>query len=120
MNINVLGTEYELIRGKEADYPKLKNFGGYTETQTKKIIIKAEFDHDIMNLEGIDTLYVSKIMRHEITHAFLFESGLDCNSEWGRDETLIDWIAIQIPKICGVMAKAECLQSAVEQLNHGE
>jgi len=49
--------------------------------------------------EGAD---VKRIIRHEIIHAFMFESGLGFNFEhkpFGQDETMIDWFAIQYPKI---------------------
>ena len=39
-------------------------------------------------------------------HAFMFESGLDCNSNnvegWARNEEMVDWMAIQMPKIMDV------------------
>ena len=42
-------------------------------------------------------------LRHEIVHAFLGESGLSANSNetdaWARNEEMVDWIAIQGPKI---------------------
>ena len=42
-------------------------------------------------------------MRHEITHAFLNESGLDANASdtdcWAKNEEMVDWFAIQSPKI---------------------
>lgn len=37
-----------------------------------------------------------EVVRHEIVHAFLYESGL---SEYAQDEQLVDWIAMQFPKI---------------------
>lgn len=49
--------------------------------------------------DGVD---VKRIIRHEIIHAFMFESGLGFNFEhkpFGQDETMIDWFAIQYPKI---------------------
>ena len=49
--------------------------------------------------DGVD---VKRILRHEIIHAFMFESGLGFNFEhkpFGQDETMIDWFAIQYPKI---------------------
>ena len=49
--------------------------------------------------EGAD---VKRIIRHEIIHAFMFESGLGFNFEhkpFGQDETMIDWFAIQYPKM---------------------
>ncbi len=45
---------------------------------------------------------VKRIIRHEIIHAFMFESGLGFNFEhkpFGQDETMIDWFAIQYPKM---------------------
>lgn len=44
----------------------------------------------------------NRIIRHEIIHAFLFESGLGFNFEhkpYGHDETTVDWFAFQWPKI---------------------
>jgi uncharacterized membrane protein len=44
-----------------------------------------------------------RILRHEIIHAFLFESGLadDSNSAdaWAVNEEMVDWFARQAPKI---------------------
>ena len=46
---------------------------------------------------------MKKQLRHEIIHAFLSESGLSVNfehcSKFGHEETMVDWIAIQFPKI---------------------
>ena len=46
---------------------------------------------------------MNKQLRHEIIHAFLSESGLQSNFEhctkFGHEETMIDWIAVQFPKI---------------------
>ena len=42
-------------------------------------------------------------LRHEIVHAYLYESGLRENSEkqyaWADNEEMVDWFAIQGPKI---------------------
>lgn len=38
-----------------------------------------------------------EVIRHELVHAFLFESGLDV--KYNEDEVLVDWIAKQLPKI---------------------
>lgn len=45
-------------------------------------------------------------------HAFLFESGLSENfthPEYGHDETYVDWIASQFPKMCEVFKEVGCL-----------
>ena len=51
-------------------------------------------------------LYYKNVLRHEIIHAFFFESGLDtyCNNE-----ELVDWLAIQVPKMIDVFDKQNCL-----------
>lgn len=49
--------------------------------------------------------YQRKILRHEVLHAFMFESGLDCNiyhpsgQVGGHEEQMVDWFAVQYPKI---------------------
>lgn len=47
--------------------------------------------------------YFKSCVRHEIIHAFLNESGLKDNFEhahrMGHEETMVDWIALQFPKI---------------------
>lgn len=51
-------------------------------------------------------------LRHEIIHAFLLESGLGYNiehKEYGHEETMIDWLAIQSPKIFKAFKEAGCL-----------
>jgi hypothetical protein len=45
--------------------------------------------------------YKKKVIRHEVIHAFFFESGLG-DSSYGKNEELVDWIAMQFPKIAEV------------------
>ena len=47
-----------------------------------------------------------EIERHELAHAFLYECGLNDSSDWARNEELIDWLAIQFPKIQALFEKA--------------
>ena len=53
-------------------------------------------------------------LRREIIHAFLAESGSQANFEhaqsFGHEETMIDWIAIQFPKIAKVYEKLGILE----------
>lgn len=55
-------------------------------------------DDNPMNMGNMD-IYEKRTIRHEIVHAILFESGLDHNADWPRNEEIIDWIAIQFPKL---------------------
>ena len=88
MKINVLGTEYHLLLDEEME--EEDSDGEYSPFE--KCIKIAPMD-----IEGERTrLYRDKVIRHEIIHAFLFESGLD---DLSGDEMLVDWMALQIPKI---------------------
>ena len=53
-------------------------------------------------------------LRHEIVHAFLFESGLAESSfstdAWAKNEEMIDWIAFTGPKIVAAWQKAGCME----------
>lgn len=65
-----------------------------------------------MSVEDLQT-HTKKVMRHEIIHAFLYESGLWVNSgnveNWGCSEEITDWIAIQFPKMLKAFQKANCI-----------
>ena len=96
-SVNVLGTEYQIITQTEDENPKLKNANGLCEMYAKKIIVRdiKPTDDTIDNLDA----YKRKVLRHELIHAFFEESGLSYNSEWASNEEMVDWFAIQFPKI---------------------
>ena len=72
----------------------------------------AKFEQDRDSVEDLDE-YRKKVLRHEIVHAFLYESGMwNCSGStdrWGMDETITDWIAIQSPKIFEAFKEVDCL-----------
>lgn len=111
--VNVLGTEYKIIFADENEKPRLKTMecDGYMDQSIKEIVI-AKFEQDGRSLEDLND-YTKKVLRHEIIHAFFYESGMWNNSgtseAWGQDETITDWIAIQSPKIFQAFKEAECL-----------
>lgn len=112
--LNILGTEYDVIMGaKETDYPNLERGDGYVDYSIKQIVI-AEFEPDDYSLADLKS-YEQKVLRHEIVHAFMHESGLDICSEWGRNETLVDYIALQIPKMIKAMTEAGALNVLQER-----
>ena len=109
MKINILGSEWTIeYRNADAD-PQLKENDGYTDHSVKLIVIANKKD----NCEIQDFQCMQKEnLRLEIIHAFLFESGLGFNlehCEFGHEETMIDWLAIQFPKILEVFKEADCL-----------
>ena len=95
MKINVLGTEYEIMTDvKEADDENLTDCDGYIDYHTKEIVI-AEMVEEYNTTKDIQT-YWNGVVRHELVHAFLYESGL---SDYAGDERIVEWIALQIPKL---------------------
>ena len=109
MKIDVLGTKYDISIMTEQQDDSLKDCDGYCDKTVKKIVVAAKrADYSI----GDYGRYMRKVMRHEIIHAFLFESGLQENrkhEEWGQDETTVDWFAVQFPKLMRAFESAECL-----------
>lgn len=106
--IDVLGTEWTIRFKTESDDPILKENDGYADKTTRSIVVACPAtDCDL----GDYRHYMKKVLRHEIIHAFLFESGLHENwkHEDGHDETYVDWIAVQAPKLLNAFKEAEAL-----------
>lgn len=112
--VNVLGTEYALILKGADDDPKFEMCGGYCDAFAKEIIVatfKPSGDPmETKNLSAITNLNV----RHEIVHAFLYESGLYKNTltaegAWAANEEIVDWIALQGQKIYAAWKEAGAL-----------
>lgn len=109
MKIKILGTDYEVIKNaEEKDYPQLKKCDGFTDFSIKRIVV-ADFDKDESSIDDLEW-YKNKVLRHEIVHAFIHESGLAENCEWARNEELTDWIAIQFEKLLSVFMKLNVIK----------
>ena len=99
---NVLGTEYKIFLDvSKDDDPILETCDGYCDKTVHRIVIAAP-EKDANLADFVD--YQKQLMRHELVHAFLFESGLDGNSAWhveGEEhpEQTVEWIARQFPKM---------------------
>lgn len=100
--VNVLGEVYKFFYDTEEHDQKMKGNDGYTEPVEKEIHIeKSIFEDHTNDIHTVKNLakYGRKVIRHEIVHAFIEESGLaECN-DWARSEELVDWIARQFPKM---------------------
>lgn len=102
--VNILGSEWNVKFGNEKEYPNLTNVDGYTDSSTRKIVVDdMEASHGQIGTKADLKSYQKHVVRHEIIHAFLLESGLDSNSNsadsWAMNEEMVDWFAIQSPKI---------------------
>lgn len=117
-SVNILGTDYAIHYVNQSDdaYMKENDLSGYANFMSRQIFVA-----NAASLPGNDTSppedwRVSEqcVLRHEILHAFLRESGLDCSAHqtigsWSRDEEIVDWFAIQSPKIFKAYQDADAL-----------
>lgn len=122
MKVKILGTEYEIISVEETNdnlekYPLLKDSSGYTDVTTKQIFV-LEYKNTEDNFNKLDVLY-KKTLRHELVHAFLYESGLfnNTSNDWARNEEVVDWIALQFEKMLGVFIELQCIDSVGVNVN---
>lgn len=99
--LNILGTEYQIMFRTEQDDHRLEDSDGYFD-HSSKMIVCGEFEPDKWSVSDLKA-YQKKVLRHEILHAFLYESGVWNNSggveNWALSEEMTDWFAIQSPKI---------------------
>ena len=102
--VNILGIKWTVVQKEfKEDY-----MDGYTDYTIREIGIRSNNIGDVADFEEL----MKQNLRHEIIHAFLAESGLRANWEHsmcGHDETVVDWIAIQFPKILKVYEELGCL-----------
>jgi len=111
MKVNVLGTEYEVVMSNVEDMPDVfDDRDGDIDETIKRIRID-----DYSTSEGDSKciakreFLIDKNIRHELVHAFLFESGLAENTDWARNEEMVDWIARQFPKMLKAFKEADAL-----------
>lgn len=113
--VNILGTDYEIHFVDE--FPEhLKEVGecadGLCNRHDRDIFIKRCNDKD-MTAAGRERCD-RDTLRHEIIHAYLSESGLSANAShcygsWAENEEMVDWFAIQSPKIYQTFKEVGCL-----------
>ena len=99
--VEILGTLYT-IHFDVPDGKMPEGADGCMDQSIHQIRI-AEFESDRNTIQDMDS-YRKKVLRHEIIHAFLYESGM-----WNNSETITDWIAIQSPKLFRTFKEADCL-----------
>lgn len=111
--INILGTEYRIEFRKEDEDTILKDCNGYCDVTVKLIVVLAEPNKEC-DYEDFSFIQ-KKTLRHEIVHAFLTESGLfnntyNVDAGWAKNEEMVDWFAIQSPKIFKVYSELGLLE----------
>lgn len=95
-----MGTDYTIVLVTDAVDKRLAYIDGFCDDTTKEIYVdNYEAHQDEPHKKSNLDVQIKKNIRHELVHAFLFESGLAENSPWAQNEELVDWIAIQGPKL---------------------
>lgn len=107
--VHILGSEWIIKEQFEFQNELLSDCDGYCDWTTKEIVVSKVNESTLGNPEA----YSRKILRHEIVHAFLYESGLsECSSKvepWALNEEMVDWIARQGQRIYKAWEDADAL-----------
>ena len=98
--VSILGTEYDIKFVPEGE---LQDIGADGATDNSiKLIRVGVFVPQKCSISDLEQ-YQKKVLRHEIIHAFLYQSWLnECSGSvdsWANNETMIDWFAHQHKKI---------------------
>lgn len=106
--VSVLGTDYTIrfVEQGQDKYMDDNNLAGYCDAHSHDVVVlilKSTKERAGEPEESLERQQDCTI-RHELTHAFLNESGLRWDSytskePWAVNEEMVDWIAIQSPKI---------------------
>lgn len=116
--VDVLGTRYTIIRETLEENSDFEKCDGYCDPSTKELYVRQYEDKEVKNLGTpvyrARELLQNKVLRHEIVHAFMYESGLWRNGyavdvPWCMNEEMVDWIAIQGPKLYKAWEEAGAL-----------
>jgi hypothetical protein len=107
--VHILGSVWSIKEQSVSENELLENCDGYCDWTVKEIVVEREQNGTLGNMET----YIRKVLRHEIVHAFLFESGLyEASSSvdaWAKNEEMVDWIARQGQKIYDAWKEAGVL-----------
>lgn len=101
--VKILGTTYKVE--EDDSIIKSDNADGVCVRYTKEIkIVPKELIMENCTEEEKELRY-NEVLRHELVHAYFIEAGL---ANYSCDETLVDWLAVQIPKIVGTFKELNC------------
>jgi len=81
------------------------DWAGETDSSAQEIRIKSNLDNTLRDKNR----QIKETSRHEIIHAYLFESGLSFNSDWATNEEVVDWMAIQFPKMLNTFKEVNAI-----------
>ncbi len=99
--LNILGTEYSFVLiDKQDEYMKNNGLSGYVNYLLKRIVIWTKPIGEDLSLNVIESNF---IIKHEIIHAFLYESGLPSEVCNFHTEDCVEFFTKQFSKILEVV-----------------
>ena len=110
IKVNILGSEWTVRSATESEEPRLVGISGFTDWTTRTICLDINTNGNIGSIKT----YMNQVIKHEVVHAFMFESGLGDafeHKDFGQEETIVDWFAFQMGNILNVVMD---IQNAVE------
>lgn len=96
-NVKILGEHYSIKVSNELEDSRLALSSGYCDDSVKRIVVDELQETDVMDVDDMESVRM-RILRHEIVHAYLNESGLGSECSWASEE-MVDWVARQFPKL---------------------
>lgn len=106
MKLNILGTEYDFDVTSNTKDTRLFENDGYCDAYEKRIAIEGEHNESAPgSIKDFESLR-KKVKRHEIIHAYFYESGLE---NYADNELFVDWIAWQSPKLFETFKSVDAL-----------
>ncbi|MBQ2396674.1 MAG: hypothetical protein II304_06455 [Bacteroidales bacterium] len=111
--VDILGSEW-IIKYLDED-PRFEHAEGFTNEALREITIEnVKASDDPLDFD-IPSQYVNqkRVLRHEVIHAYLYESGLGDSSNscdaWAVNEEMVDWFARNLPKMTATFKELNCL-----------
>lgn len=101
----ILGTKYDLVQNDAT----LKDINADGACSSYEKVIRIAPLKDMLqpdDSEQAKRKRYNEVLRHEMIHAFFDESGLD---QYSDDEQLVNWLAVQFPKMLKAFAAADCV-----------
>lgn len=111
--VDILGSKWT-IKYVDDD-PAFEQAEGFTNDAAREITIEnIKISDDPLSYD-MQSQYINqkRVLRHELIHAYLYESGLgdssnDCDA-WAVNEEMVDWFARNIPKMIVTFKELKCL-----------
>ena len=109
--VDILGTTYDVVVLPHDEGVLAENTASGLCDCFRKTIYLSEMDD--LEPENVDEAQ-REILRHEIIHAFLNESGLGANAlafdgAWPMNEEMVDWFALMLPKVYKVFREMDLI-----------